>query len=105
VVGLFPIPSTVPSRNFGCWCHLGWDPFGRPVIPAKAGIRSFDTRFPTVCGVDSRFRGNDCDLKRPCLANDTSTGFPPLLTPQRTRGIIYTRASISKLDNADDEIC
>ena len=31
------------------------------VIPAKAGIQSVDISFPKVCGVDSRFRGNDCD--------------------------------------------
>ena len=44
-----------------------------PVIPAKAGIQSDDSTFPKVCGVDSRFRGNDYGLERPCLANDTST--------------------------------
>jgi hypothetical protein len=32
-----------------------------------------DSAFPKVCGVDSRFRGNDCGLERPCLANDTTT--------------------------------
>ena len=26
-----------------------------------------------ACGVDSRFRGNDCTWERPYLANDTST--------------------------------
>ena len=35
------------------------DPLEPPVIPAKAGIQSDDSRFPKVCGVDSRFRGND----------------------------------------------
>ena len=30
-----------------------------PVIPAKAGIQSDNSTFPRVCGVDSRFRGND----------------------------------------------
>jgi hypothetical protein len=44
-----------------------------PVIPAKARIQSFDSAFPKVCRVDSRFRGNDCGFERPCLANDTST--------------------------------
>jgi hypothetical protein len=48
-------------------------PFGRPVIPAKAGIQSINSAFPKVCGVDSRFRGNDCDLHCPCIANDTGT--------------------------------
>ena len=32
-----------------------------------------DSAFPKLCGVDSRFRGNDCGLERPCLANDTTT--------------------------------
>ena len=71
-------------------------PYETPVIPAKAGIQSVNSAFPKVCGVDSRFRGNDCDLERPslakvsgmdsrfrgndcglerpCLANDTTTG-------------------------------
>ena len=35
------------------------DPLEPPVIPAKAGIQSDDSTFPKVCGVDSRFRGND----------------------------------------------
>jgi thioredoxin reductase (NADPH) len=47
--------------------------FETPVIPAKAGIQSFDNVFPKAFRVDSRFRGNDCGFERPCLANDTST--------------------------------
>jgi len=47
--------------------------YGTPVIPAKAGIQSLDSAFPKVCGVDSRFRGNDYDMHRPRLANDTCT--------------------------------
>ena len=47
-------------------------PYETPVIPAKAGIQSVDSAFPKVYGVDSRFRGNDCGLERPCLANDTT---------------------------------
>jgi hypothetical protein len=39
--------------------------FEPPVIPAKAGIQSFASAFPKVCEVDSRFRGNDCELQ--CL--------------------------------------
>jgi len=60
-----------------------WDgiPFETPVIPAKAGIQPFDSAFPKVCRVDSRFRGNDCGLQRPCLANDTSTGGGGPVTP------------------------
>jgi hypothetical protein len=50
-------------------------PYVTPVIPAKAGIQSVDSAFPKVCGVDSRFRGNDCSLERPCLAHDTTTGL------------------------------
>ena len=42
--------------------------FEGPVIPAKAGIQSPDSGFPKVGQVDSRFRGNDCDLHRPALA-------------------------------------
>jgi hypothetical protein len=34
-------------------------PAKAPVILAKAGIQSDDSTFPKVCGVDSRFRGND----------------------------------------------
>jgi hypothetical protein len=34
-------------------------PLAYAVIPAKAGIQSLDNAFPEVCGVDSRFRGND----------------------------------------------
>jgi len=48
-------------------------PFETLVIPAKAGIQSVISAFPMACGVDSRFRGNDCTSERPCLANDTST--------------------------------
>ena len=55
-----------------------------PVIPAKAGIQSVDGGFPKVCGVDSCFHGNDFDLRRPSLANDTSTGQQNRLT-----GILY----------------
>ena len=48
------------------------DPLEPPVILAKAGIQSVDRLFPKTCGVDSRFRGNDCGLARLCLANDTT---------------------------------
>ena len=52
-----------------------------PVIPAKAGIQSDDSTFPKVCGVDSRFRGNDCGLQRPCLANGISTQLKVKFSP------------------------
>jgi hypothetical protein len=48
-------------------------PFETPVIPAKAGIQPGQRAFPNVCGVDSRFRGNDCDLQCPCLTNEAGT--------------------------------
>jgi hypothetical protein len=48
-------------------------PFETLVIPAKAGIQSANSTFPKVCGIDSRFRGNDCESQRPSLASDTST--------------------------------
>ena len=48
-------------------------PYETPVIPAKAGIQSVASSFPKVCGVDSRFRGNDCGLERLSRANDTTT--------------------------------
>jgi len=46
---------------------LTWDGIASkmPVIPAKAGIQFLDNALPKACGVDSRFRGNDCDLQRP----------------------------------------
>ncbi len=53
-----------------------WIPFATPVIPAKAGIQSVDGAIPMDCGVDSRFRGNDCSREHPCLASNTTT-FPP----------------------------
>ena len=66
----------VPSRA-ACQSGIGgiWNGirFEIAVIPAKAGIQSVDGAFPTVYGVDSRFRGNDCGLERPCSANDTTT--------------------------------
>jgi hypothetical protein len=48
---------TLPAPGTGViWNGDSLDP---PVIPAKAGIQSDDSAFPKVCGVDSRFRGND----------------------------------------------
>ena len=41
------------------------DPHQPPVIPAKAGIQSDDIAFAKVCGVDSRFRGNDEGAQMP----------------------------------------
>ncbi len=59
-------PGVRPSGAGVIW---NGDPIEPPVIPAKAGIQSDDSTFPKVCGVDSRFRGNDCLG----LANDTTT--------------------------------
>jgi hypothetical protein len=61
------------KRNFGDGALWNISPNETAVIPAKAGIQSVDRPFPKVCGADSRFRGNDCGLKRPCLANDATT--------------------------------
>src|SRR5208283_1180572 len=43
------------------------------VIPAKAGIQYVRRSVAKVCGVDSRLRGNDVRLGRPCCSNNTST--------------------------------
>ena len=61
------------AQNMGGGVIWHGVPFETPVIPAKAGIQPVDSAFPKVWGVDSRFRGNDCDLQRSCLANDNST--------------------------------
>jgi hypothetical protein len=67
-------------------------PFETPVIPAKAGIQSADSAFPKVCRVDSRFRGNDCGLQRPCRANDTSTRTRSLqVTTRPPHGVSIVR--------------
>ena len=47
------------------WAIWNIIPYETPVIPAKAGIQSVDSAFPKDCGVDSRFRGNDCGLEPP----------------------------------------
>jgi hypothetical protein len=54
-------------------------PFETLVISANAGIQSVGGAFPMACGVDSRFRGNDCTWERPCLANDNRTQFLKIL--------------------------
>jgi hypothetical protein len=42
--------------------------------PAMAGgIHPVGGAFPMACGVDSRFRGNDCTWERLCLANHIFT--------------------------------
>jgi hypothetical protein len=38
-------------------------PCKTPVIPAKAGSQPVHSMFAEVCGMDSRFRGNDCWLQ------------------------------------------
>jgi hypothetical protein len=60
----------------GWWCYLEWHALrdaGHSRPATAGGIQFVDSAFPKVCGVDSRFRGNDCDMHRPRLANDTST--------------------------------
>ncbi len=75
VLGMTFLGDRLRLRSTLAGCGVIWngDPLEPPVIPAKAGIQSDDTTFPEGCGVHSRFRGNDCGLQRPCLANDTST--------------------------------
>jgi len=46
--------------------------FETSVIPAKANP-TIDNSFAKACGMDSRFRGNDCGLERLRRANDTTT--------------------------------
>jgi hypothetical protein len=48
-------------------------PYETPVIPAKAGIHTASLWKGGVNRLDSRFRGNDCDLQRLRPANDTIT--------------------------------
>ena len=50
-----------PCRGGVIWNGI---PYETSVIPAKAGIQSAGCTFPKVCRVDSRFRGNDCNLHR-----------------------------------------
>ena len=90
---LVPLQGTVPGPHLATvdghdqlngkmrhYPHLGAGvicngiPFETPVIPAKAGIQSVESASAKVCALDSRFRGNDCDVRRPCLAIDTSPG-------------------------------
>jgi hypothetical protein len=55
-------PQETPQgiRKIGSGAIWKADPLEPPVIPAKAGIQSDDSTFPKACGLDSRFRGNDC---------------------------------------------
>ena len=70
---MIDLPGLAQSAALGSGVIWNGDPLEPPVIPAKAGIQSEDSTFPKACGVDSRFRGNDCGLERPCLGNDTTT--------------------------------
>ena len=63
-------PVSSDEMSPWCWCHLEWGStraagHSRPAV--AGGIQSDDSTFPKVCGVDPRFRGNDC------VPNDTST--------------------------------
>ena len=77
--------------------------FETPVIPAKAGIQSVASAFPEVCGVDPRFRGNDCDLQRPYLACDSSAGGLKALTLFRSLcyGQMFVLAVIFLVDTKE----
>ncbi len=48
-------------------------PYETTVIPAKAGIHTASLGKSAVYGLDSRFRGNDCHLRRLRPASDTIT--------------------------------
>jgi hypothetical protein len=77
--------APLKSQNMRCgskkksFAHPGSGVIGRrihfetPVIPAKAGIQSVNSASPKAGGVDSHFRGNDCDFQCPGLANETTT--------------------------------
>ena len=74
------------------------------VIPAKAGIQSVVGAFPMACGVDSRFRGNDCAWEHPCRANDTTIFMAersPRVGPfvKDNQKSTYKRVVIHKLDH------
>jgi hypothetical protein len=79
-------------------CHLGLGAFrstGHPHESGGAGIHSAKLRECVVSGLDScspafaedKLRGNDCDSRRPFLANDTSTPIveagKPITQPYR----------------------
>ena len=66
-----------PGLGSGVIC--GARAFQAAVIPAKAGIQSVDNSFPKVCGVDSRFRGNDWGREHRSCANDATTDPDELL--------------------------
>ena len=90
-------------RSYGGGVIWGRIPFETPVIPAKAGSHSFDSAFPKVCRVDSRFRGNDCGLERACLANDTGTSGLKALTLFRSLcyGQMFVLAVIFLVDTKE----
>jgi len=71
---ILPVLHFVVMGYTGSGLDAIWDaiPFEKPVIPAKAGIQFVDNAFPQVCGVDSRFRGNDGGFQPSCLANYTT---------------------------------
>jgi hypothetical protein len=70
-----PVLHFVVTYYTGSGVDVIWDaiPFETPVVPAKAGIQFVGNAFPKVCGLDSRFRGNDGDFQPPYPANDTTT--------------------------------
>ena len=78
--------------------------FETPVIPAKAGIQCVGSLLAKICGVDSRFRGNDCDFERRCAANTTSTPHAADLrapTPSAAAELVVHRKQdfITELEN------
>jgi hypothetical protein len=74
VVDGTPFETQVIPAKAGIQFVVDGTPFETQVIPAKAGIQPVVLgAFPMICGVDSRFRGNDCAWERPCIANDFTT--------------------------------
>ena len=86
--------STSPEGGGVIWDGM---PFETPVIPAKAGIQSFDGAFPKLCRADSRFRGNDCGLFATSLPREEGeechlrqknrSVLPHSTTPTRAQGL------------------
>ena len=77
--------------------------FETPVIPAKAGIQSVNGTSPKLRRVDSRFRRNDCDFRRPGLADDTTTRRLMRLTEMLDERL-FSAANICIVGNVNRDI-
>ena len=94
MVGVFSLPSVLPRMDIATYSHSreSGNLLGEP-----SGVDCRRTGF--------RSRGNEWRSERDPIPNDTSTALLQLLTSRATFGILRTRASISKTDNVNDEIC